>query len=290
MTDSILNNDLPQEIISRPRGDRRANFRPAALLVSLVLHGLLFWWGLNSARFGTPSPEKIQAIRVFLQPMELPELAAPARPNYVAPAAKASAPPAPVAPAPTAAPPSPALVPAPAASPAPVTAAPEAPGPMALSLAPLPVAAVSAAEAGRPAAGAHGLAPGVPATTGNTGGTLSSSGQSGSGVATSAPAPANGGTTAGSGLELYKRRLFEHIDAHKIYPPSARRRLLEGQVRVAFTIDAAGGLCDLQVSEGHPLLAEAARQTVQCALPLPLPAGEVELPFKFSFRMDFRLR
>lgn len=284
----------------RLRTDRPAQIRLTALLVTVLLHGLVFWWGMNSARLGAPSSEKISAIRVFLQPLTLPELAAPPRPALPPPAAIPAVARPPVVLPQVAAPP-PSVVPAPLVSrPAPVVvaAAPEpAPAPeVAMSLAPLPAvavapalatAAVSPGVAPRPAAGENGEAGSAGAVNTGAGG-----GPAGAVVAAPGPgAPAvEGAGAAGTGKELYLRTLFAHIEARKYYPPSARRRHLEGQVRVSFTIDADGGVSDLKASEGHPQLEEAARQTVRSALPLPLPAGGVTLPFALSYRMDFRLR
>lgn len=269
----------------RLRAERQAHIRLAALLVTLVLHGLLFWWGMNSARFSAPSQEKLQAIRVFLQPLELPELAAPARPPCAkpGPAARPAAAP-PLVPLPREASPPASPV---AAAPVAVAAPESAPSPIAAtSLAPLPVAAAAAApaapvaDAGRAARETASLAPAAKASAG--GGPV--------GVAPGTEVAGASGSAAGTGKELYLRALFAHIEAHKFYPASARRRQLEGQVRVAFTIDAAGGVSDLTVSEGHPQLAEAARQTVLGARPLPLPAAGVKLPFSLTYNMDFRLR
>lgn len=121
-----------------------------------------------------------------------------------------------------------------------------------------------------------------------TPGANATSGLAPAGVPSPHGVAAAGGGTAGK--ELYLRALFSHIEAHKFYPPPARRRQLEGQVRVAFTIDRAGGVSDLKVSEGHPQLEAAARQTVLSALPLPVPAAGVALPFNLAYNMDFRLR
>lgn len=293
MTAMFKNQPWRPEWLQRLRAGRGANIRLAALLVSLLLHGLVFWWGMNSARFGTPSQEKIQAIRVFLQPMELPALAAPPRPltNEAPPADKPAALPAAITPPRAAATPTPPASPSPAASPAPVVAITPAPVPglpVAVSLAPLPVAAAPDTLAGPPTAATGGMTTSPAAPT--TGAAAAQVGPIGSGAATGAAGQVTGGSSTGSGLTLYKQRLFAHIDAHKIYPPSARRRQIEGQVRVSFTIEPGGALSDLKVTEGHPQLEAAARQTLQSALPLPLPANGVELPFNFSFRMDFRLR
>lgn len=281
MTDIIMNTDCPDETFRRLRADRPVKTRLAPLLVTLLLHGLLFWWGLNSARLYAPSQGNIQAIRVFLQPLALPEPAVTSPPAAAKPGPAVS----PAADPPVVALPRvasllpPSVVSAPALSPSPVVAtAQEAPpGPtVAVSVAPLPIAASAAVQAVPGVVGSRAggdTAPVAPA-----------------GVANIAGVAEVGSAIAGAGKELYLRTLFAHIEAHKFYPPSARRRQLEGQVRVAFTIDASGGISDLQVAEGHPQLEEAARQTVRSALPLPLPAGGVTLPFSLSYRMDFRLR
>lgn len=283
---TVLSSNLAgrPEGFPRLRAARQAHIRLAALLVTLVLHGLLFWWGMNSARFSAPSQEKLQAIRVFLQPLELPELAAPARPPCAKPGPAAS----PAAAPPLVPLPREAALPGPPVAVAPVEAAPEPlVSPMvAVSLAPLPAAAAAAApaapvaNAGRAARETASVATAAPV----------SSGDGPVGVAPGTETAGASGGAAGTGKELYLRALFTHIEAHKFYPPSARRRQLEGQVRVSFTIDAAGGVSDLKVSEGHPQLAEAARQTVLGARPLPLPAAGVPLPFSLTYNMDFRLR
>jgi protein TonB len=103
------------------------------------------------------------------------------------------------------------------------------------------------------------------------------------------PAPVNMQAMA-TARQLYIQELFACIEAHKFYPAVARRRHLEGQVQVSFTVLANGDICDLHTSDGQPLLEEAAKKTVQRALPLPSPGGEVSLPLAISYRMDFRLR
>lgn len=291
MTHNILNNDRPEEIFSNLRSARQANIRLAALLVTLLLHGLVFWLGMVSARFSAPSQEKMRAIRVFLQPLELPKLAAPPlNPGFKPPrfAGPAAAPP--LVQVPRESPlPTPPVASAPVLSPGPATVnAPASPllPPVAVSMAPLPVAATDAAPTPLiSVAGAPGskTAPVASAATAFSGGGPA-------GVTSAAAVATVGNGAAGTGKELYLRGLFTHIEAHKFYPPSARRRQLEGQVRVSFTIDAAGGVSDLKVSEGHPQLEEAALQTVRSSLPLPLPVGGVTLPFSLSYRMDFRLR
>jgi protein TonB len=89
--------------------------------------------------------------------------------------------------------------------------------------------------------------------------------------------------------QLYIQELFASIEAHKFYPTVARRRRLEGQVQVSFTVQANGDVSDLHASDGQPLLEEAAKKTVQRSLPLPSPEGRVGMPLTISYHMDFRL-
>lgn len=90
--------------------------------------------------------------------------------------------------------------------------------------------------------------------------------------------------------QQYLQLLFSHIEIHKYYPNSARRRRLEGEVLVSFTLLADGGINDLRVTDGPSLLQEAASQSVQQSLPLPIPQGGVALPLNIVFRMQFHLR
>lgn len=90
----------------------------------------------------------------------------------------------------------------------------------------------------------------------------------------------------------YLGQLIAHIEQHKHYPRAARRRRLEGVVQVSFTLHRDGGISTLQVDErdAHPILTQAAEQTVRNALPLPPVPDEVECPMPVSFGMEFALR
>ncbi len=87
----------------------------------------------------------------------------------------------------------------------------------------------------------------------------------------------------------YLRRLMTHIEACKEYPRAARRRRIEGDVRVSFSLQAEGGVAALQAEGGHRLLAGAARQAVECATPMPPPPENLVLPWQVSFTMRFSL-
>ena len=93
-----------------------------------------------------------------------------------------------------------------------------------------------------------------------------------------------------SAQESYLARLLAHIDSHKFYPRSARRRGQEGDVTVMFYLQQDGGIRALQVSGGSRPLREAAERAVQASLPLPQPPGSIDLHEQISFSMQFRLK
>lgn len=90
----------------------------------------------------------------------------------------------------------------------------------------------------------------------------------------------------------YLGLLVAHIERYKRYPRAARRRRLQGVVRVSFVLRGNGGIAALRVDQesAHPVLAQAAVQTVRSALPLPAAPEEVECPMRVSFGMAFTLR
>ncbi|OGQ88299.1 MAG: hypothetical protein A2512_03060 [Deltaproteobacteria bacterium RIFOXYD12_FULL_56_24] len=88
----------------------------------------------------------------------------------------------------------------------------------------------------------------------------------------------------------YLAGLLAHIEAHKFYPLAARRRRLEGTVQVRFTLEAGGMISNLEVSDGEPILEQAALEAVEHAMPLPAPKGAAQTPLPISYRMSFQLR
>lgn len=88
--------------------------------------------------------------------------------------------------------------------------------------------------------------------------------------------------------ESYLAHLLEHIDAHKFYPRSARRRGQEGRIEVAFQLTGDGSIRDLRLSGGSRVLRKAAEQAIQRALPLPLPPEAIGL-HQVRFDMEYRI-
>ena len=91
----------------------------------------------------------------------------------------------------------------------------------------------------------------------------------------------------------YRAELRLWLERHKRYPPRLRRRRIEGEVVVAFTVGAGGELLEHEVleSSGERGLDEAALAMLRAAEPLPpIPASmgvdryRAEMPVRYALR------
>lgn len=89
--------------------------------------------------------------------------------------------------------------------------------------------------------------------------------------------------------ERYLTEVMAHIEKHKWYPKAARRRGIEGMVKVSFVLGGDGTARQLVVTEGPTLLMAAARKAVEKATPMPAPPVSVDCPLECEFRMRFSL-
>ncbi|MCW8956070.1 MAG: energy transducer TonB [Gammaproteobacteria bacterium] len=90
----------------------------------------------------------------------------------------------------------------------------------------------------------------------------------------------------------YMRILAAHIDKHKFYPRSARRRHIEGLVGVSFDLLKNGQILNLHTFSGHPTLQKASMDSIRSALPMP-PRPESLLALntmKIEYSMQFALK
>lgn len=116
----------------------------------------------------------------------------------------------------------------------------------------------------------------------------------GAGPAAGTSTPA--GTAAGSEDEAgryaaYLARWRERIQAGLRYPSAARRRGLGGRVELEITLDVAGRVQAARVvRSAHPLLDDAALDSVRSLGPEPFPPGlpprslTVRLPVVFALQ------
>lgn len=87
----------------------------------------------------------------------------------------------------------------------------------------------------------------------------------------------------------YLAQILTHIEAHKFYPPTARRRGLEGVVHIRFTIMRPDLIENIHTSGVSDLLQQAAVATLHRAIPLPTPEQVVVFPIKVEYGMEFVL-
>ena len=88
----------------------------------------------------------------------------------------------------------------------------------------------------------------------------------------------------------YLSQLMRHIEARKHYPRVARKRKIEGNILVSFTLLPGGKIKNLQVIGKRSILKKASKDAVNYALPLPLPPKELSLPMEIKFKMNYFLR
>lgn len=90
--------------------------------------------------------------------------------------------------------------------------------------------------------------------------------------------------------QSYLAELLTHIESHKHYPRSARRRRIEGVVEVSFRLLPEGQIDGLKVAGKRRVLQQASRSAVVASLPVPSPPKELALPLLINFSMAFILK
>ncbi|HED34277.1 MAG TPA: TonB family protein [Gammaproteobacteria bacterium] len=87
----------------------------------------------------------------------------------------------------------------------------------------------------------------------------------------------------------YIKRLLAHIESYKFYPGAARRRSIEGKLKVKFCLNDKGGPIKLSIEGGRAILQRAVRQALNDAQPFPLPPESMERNQLIAFSMQYRL-
>ncbi|MBF0263979.1 MAG: energy transducer TonB [Gammaproteobacteria bacterium] len=91
-------------------------------------------------------------------------------------------------------------------------------------------------------------------------------------------------------LNQYRDKIMAIIEQNKYYPKIARRRHIEGNVKVQFKLLNDGKISQLESSEAQTILLVASKNAVNESLPLPLPPKSLNFPMEISFYMQFQLR
>jgi protein TonB len=87
----------------------------------------------------------------------------------------------------------------------------------------------------------------------------------------------------------YLHALLGHIESFKFYPRAARRRSIEGDVKISFVLRDDGRYEQLLLNGDETVLVKATRQALESALPLPAPPSDIGLSGRIEFTMAYSL-
>jgi len=88
----------------------------------------------------------------------------------------------------------------------------------------------------------------------------------------------------------YMAKVMAHIERHKYYPPTARRRGIQGNVHIRFLLLADGSTQQLMVEGVSSVLQKAAKKAVIKAIPMPKPPTGIHCPMHCEFAMRYALK
>ncbi|MCU7849082.1 MAG: TonB family protein [Candidatus Thiodiazotropha sp. (ex Lucinoma kastoroae)] len=89
--------------------------------------------------------------------------------------------------------------------------------------------------------------------------------------------------------ERFLAKLLARIEEKKYYPSIARRRNLEGNIKVSFKLECDGKVAQLAITGQHNLLRKAAGRAVDAAQPLPEIPSQIKCPMPISYAMAYTL-
>jgi protein TonB len=89
--------------------------------------------------------------------------------------------------------------------------------------------------------------------------------------------------------DIFLAKVRSLINKNKVYPRIAKRRGMQGSVRVSFTILPNGNVGNISVS-GPRVFHKSTKKAVQKAFPVSVRSIPLSLPKKVSFTMHYRLK
>ena len=89
--------------------------------------------------------------------------------------------------------------------------------------------------------------------------------------------------------QQYLHKLLSHIESFKFYPRAARRRSIEGGVKISFILHDDGSYDQLKLDGGRTILVQATRQALESAVPLPEPPKDIALSSQVEFTMVYSI-
>jgi TonB family protein len=90
--------------------------------------------------------------------------------------------------------------------------------------------------------------------------------------------------------DLFINELLDQIEKNKFYPKKAKRRNIQGTVRVELSLDDTGNIVSLQLFEGHRILRKAAATAIQASAPFSAPHSSLTTPQTIKFGVHYQFR
>lgn len=109
-------------------------------------------------------------------------------------------------------------------------------------------------------------------------------------AASNLPVPATSRPPNADDFENYLAEIRGRIEANKFYPAAARRRGIEGSVKIFFVLDQTGAINNVSVGNAHRMLTAAIRQALEQAAPFDPPPWSGNKTINLSFTIEFKLK
>ncbi len=89
---------------------------------------------------------------------------------------------------------------------------------------------------------------------------------------------------------LFINELLDQIEKNKFYPEKARRRNIQGNVKVELELDDKGNIVSLKLSDGHKILRKATQTAIQATAPFNAPPLSLGSPRVIHFGVQYQFR
>ena len=90
-------------------------------------------------------------------------------------------------------------------------------------------------------------------------------------------------------VNKFYKKIRVKINQNKSYPKIAKRRRMQGSVKVSFTVTRSGNVSNIQVS-GPKVFHNSARHAVQSAFPISTKNVPISLPAKVNVTLRYQIR
>lgn len=89
---------------------------------------------------------------------------------------------------------------------------------------------------------------------------------------------------------LFIEQMRQAIDKNKIYPNSARRRAIEGEVKMSFTLQADGSVHGIEMVAGKSIFEDSAKEAIAKSFPLRVEKELFSFPKEFQITLVYTLK